>query len=1122
VTFLIRLLVNVTQILKLSRDRETKLRTRLLWRRNKISEVRPIKVYSLARSSILVANSVLYWQSRMDLRSWVSDNTIRFLGAAHSQVVEYIIAVAQSAKSPDDLYVKLSGAGFPSEAKGFAENLFIKVPQLRRETTTTEKKAKQQESVAFLKQNSSYKLLLEPEEETSSELVLKEKKEKREKKSKTRRRENADDQWASDEEEKRARKRRREEYEETQRAKYEMELDEEEQEELKRQDEQERDEFAEKMKAKNKAEQERVRLASCRSANCDQMVEDRSSETRNRRKLGDDAAARAEAVPDLRKESRQQYLTKRQSQQIEILKQQVHDDQVLWNNERLTKREIRDIEKRREALQIALERQNIDDGFDAYAMPDEYFTRQGKIDKKRREEVLTKRYHEPKSERYVTDGDQWEQYQTKLATSQLATSKTVQADEYDYVFDDAQNVSFIMDSTMAGATSAERRKYELKLKEVEERAASIEAVRKALPVYAYRDELVQAIKDHQILIVVGETGSGKTTQIPQFLYEEDFAKDGKVIGCTQPRRVAAMSVAARVAEEMGKKLGSEVGYSIRFEDATTPGKTMIKYMTDGMLLRQILSEPGLDSYSVMMIDEAHERNLATDLLLGLLKDISRWRTDLKIIISSATLDAQKFSDFFDNAPIFMVPGRRYDVDVFYTESPESNYVTAVLSTVFQIHISQPPGDILVFLTGQEEIEACAENLTETCRKLGSHITEMIIAPIYANLPADQQAKIFEPTPPNARKVILSTNIAESSITVDQVAFVIDTGFVKENHFNPRTGIESLLVSPISKASAQQRAGRAGRTGKGSCFRLYTKWAYMSELQDSTTPEIQRTNLSNTVLTLKSLGINQLLNFPFLDAPHPETLMRALELLYALGALRDDGELTKLGRQMAEIPLDPKASKSIIAAGKLGCVEEVVSILSMLQEGPSLFYRPKQQAMEADARHAHFSRGGVGDHIALLNIWNEFVEAEFSYTWARENYLQIKSLNRVRDVRDQLVRLCERIEVDLSSSSDHVAIKKAITAGYFFNVGRLDRSGESYHVAKNGGQQLYIHPSSSMFNVKPPPRFILYNELVLTSKEYARNVMEIQPGWLTEAAPHYYDRSLFEKKAMPKGKGLSKF
>lgn len=1059
--------------------------------------------------------------AKMDLRPWVSDNTINFLGAGHSTIVDYIIAEAQSSKTPEILYNKLTKVGFPSQSDvgEFAKSLFARVPRHAEPNLASERKAQQRETTAFIKQNASYKLLLDPEEEPALLPAQHELKGKKDRKSKTRRRADGEDQWASDEEERRVQKRRRQEYEEEQRVKNEAQRSEEDEEEMKRQDERERDELNERLKEKDKSDQRKVRWGDLKHAD-KKVVEDRSSETRDRRILADDSEARTRALPSLRVESRQQYLGKRQLQQIELLKQQVQDDEVLWRNQRLTKKERREIDKRKEALRIALERQNIDDGFDGYTMPDEYFTKQGKIDQKRREEVLTKRYNEPKNEKYLTDGDQWEQYQTKLATSQLSKSKALLPDEYDYVFDDAQNVGFIMDSTMSGATSAERRQLEQKLAEAEQRAASIESARKSLPVYAFRDELIQAVNDHQILIIVGETGSGKTTQIPQFLHEAGYSKGGKVIGCTQPRRVAAMSVAARVAEEMGKKLGSEVGYTIRFEDATTPGKTVIKYMTDGMLLRMLLSEPGLDSYSVMMIDEAHERNLATDILLGLLKDISRWRTDLKILISSATLDAQKFSEFFDGAPIFRIPGRRYDVQLFYTESPESNYITAVLSTVFQIHISQPAGDVLVFLTGQEEIEACAENLTDTCRKLGNKIKEMIIAPIYANLPSDQQAKIFEPTPPNARKVILSTNIAESSITVDQVAFVIDTGFVKENHYNPRTGIESLLISPISKASADQRAGRAGRTGPGSCFRLYTKWAYMSELQESTTPEIQRTNLSNVVLTLKSLGINQLLEFPFLDAPHPDSLMRALELLYALGALRHDGELTKLGRQMAEIPLDPKASKSIIAAAKLGCVEEVISIVAMLQEGPSLFYRPKQQAMEADARHAHFSRGGVGDHIAMLNIWNEFVESGYSYLWARENYLQIKSLNRVRDVRDQLVRLCERIEVELSSSDDYTAIKKAITAGYFFNVGRLDRSGESYHVAKNGGQQLYIHPSSSMFNVKPPPRFILYNELVLTSKEYARNVMEIESGWLIEAAPHYYDKSAFEKKNMPKGKGLS--
>ena len=328
----------------------------------------------------------------MDIRAWVSDNTIKFLGAVDSTVVDYIIAEAQSAKSPDLLYNKLSGVGFPSGTSGkeFAENLFVKVPRQRKHALTTEKKAKQKETTAFIQQNSSYKLILEPEEETPVAPVRKEKKDKKEKKSKTRRRDDGDDQWESDEEDKRVRKRRREEYEEEQRAKYEATLNEEEQEDLKRQDERERDEFAEKMKEKDKASQQKVPFGS-RSSTYRQVVEDRSSEARNRRNLADDAEGRVEALKELRIESRQQYLVKRQAQQLELLKQQVHEDESMWSTQRLTKKEMEDIQQRKRALQIALERQNIDDGFDGYAMPDEYFTKQGKIDKKRREEVLTKR-----------------------------------------------------------------------------------------------------------------------------------------------------------------------------------------------------------------------------------------------------------------------------------------------------------------------------------------------------------------------------------------------------------------------------------------------------------------------------------------------------------------------------------------------------------------------------------------------------------------------------------------------------------------------------------------------------------------------------------------------------------
>lgn len=342
-------------------------------------------------------------------------------------------------------------------------------------------------------------------------------------------------------------------------------------------------------------------------------------------------------------------------------------------------------------------------------------------------------------------------------------------------------------------------------------------MRKSLPIYKYRDEFIEAVNQHQILIVTAETGSGKTTQIPQYLHEVGYSKLGK-IGCTQPRRLAAMSVAARVSQEMNVILGKEVGYSIRFNDCTS-NTTVIKYMTDGMLLREFLTEPDLASYSVMIIDEAHERSLHTDILLGLIKDIARFRDDLKVIISSATLDAEKFSKYFDDAPLFRIPGRRFDVDTLYTKQPEANYIdAAVLSSIYiyivllslaflfififivlQIHISQPlPGDILVFLTGQEEIESAVDNLKARTKGLGTKIKELIILPVYANLPQDQQAKIFEPAPEEGRKVILATNIAETSLTIDGIRYVIDTGFCKQNVYNPRTGVESLVVTPISQ------------------------------------------------------------------------------------------------------------------------------------------------------------------------------------------------------------------------------------------------------------------------------------------------------------------------------------
>jgi ATP-dependent RNA helicase DHX8/PRP22 len=375
--------------------------------------------------------------------------------------------------------------------------------------------------------------------------------------------------------------------------------------------------------------------------------------------------------------------------------------------------------------------------------------------------------------------------------------------------------------------------------------------RKSLPIYKLKTELVQAIVDNQVLVVIGETGSGKTTQMTQYLAEAGFTSKGK-IGCTQPRRVAAMSVAKRVAEEFGCRLGEEVGYAIRFEDCTGPD-TVIKYMTDGMLLRELLLDDTMAGYSVIMIDEAHERSINTDVLFGLLKGVVKRRPDLKLIVTSATLDAEKFSTYFFNCPIFTIPGRTFPVEIMYTKQPETDYLDAALITVMQIHLTEPEGDILVFLTGQEEIDTACQILYERMKGLGPNVPELIILPVYSALPSEMQTRIFDPAPPGTRKVVVATNIAEASLTIDGIYYVVDPGFSKQKVFNPKLGMDSLVISPISQASARQRAGRAGRTGPGKCYRLYTEAAYRNEMLPTSVPEIQRTNLGMTVLMLKAMG-----------------------------------------------------------------------------------------------------------------------------------------------------------------------------------------------------------------------------------------------------------------------------
>jgi len=670
--------------------------------------------------------------------------------------------------------------------------------------------------------------------------------------------------------------------------------------------------------------------------------------------------------------------------------------------------------------------------------------------------------------------------------------------------------------------------------------------RAQLPIYPYRKEIVDTIfnSSSRAVVIVGATGSGKSTQIPQYLLDVSALRSGKpIIGrnqcvaITQPRRVAATTVAKRVAEERMVKLGGEVGYAVRFEDMSEP-RTRIRFVTDGLLLREAMVSRNLKRYHVIVLDEAHERSLHTDILLGFLRGLLRRREDLRVVIMSATLNAKLFSDFFDSAPVLRVEGRQHPVRMMYACEPQPDYVDAVITAVLQIHIDEgrKNGDILAFLTGQEEIDSVAavlrKRIADALRDIpiAQRPLQLLVCPIYAAMPSSQQMRVFAPTPPQHRKVVLATNIAESSVTIPGIRFVIDTGFSKQRAYRAKTGIECLHVAPISQEQAWQRSGRAGREGPGTCYRLYTESGFETHLRPVALPEIQRCNLCTVVLQLKATGIDDVAAFDFIEPPRPAALLRALRQLLVLGALREeDGQLTSLGKQMAALPLAPEYAKLLIESRRpqFRCTSAALTLVAMLSVDSVLFF-PKENREEAAAAHQRFAVHD-SDHETLLNVFAAYNESRGSSDWCRKNFVNGRSLRlavRIRAQLDEILRSenakastvrCQEEEEVVDTTGEEtlrIRLRQCLAASCFLGSARIQpkvtHGARRTYKSLTTSQTVSIHPSSVLF--RKTPACVIYNELVLTARQYMRCVTSIPPEWLVEFAPHCFDKKTVRRTA----------
>jgi ATP-dependent helicase HrpA len=630
-----------------------------------------------------------------------------------------------------------------------------------------------------------------------------------------------------------------------------------------------------------------------------------------------------------------------------------------------------------------------------------------------------------------------------------------------------------------------------------------------LPVVEHREEILHALKSHQVIVVVSDTGSGKTTQLPKMVAEA-MGPDGGRIGCTQPRRIAAASVSKRVAEELRVPLGGYVGYQVRFEDKTTRD-TRIKFMTDGILLAETQGDPLLRQYEVLILDEAHERSLNIDFLLGYLKRLLVKRRDLKLVISSATLDAGSFAAFFEShghpAPVIQAPGRMFPVaEFFLPPMDDEDLPQHVARAVEWLGGVEPNGDTLVFLPGEREIRECADVLE------GRRFPGTEVLPLFARLGLADQQRVFNPG--NLRRLILATNVAETSLTIPRISCVIDSGVARVNRWSPGKGVQRLQIEPVSQASARQRKGRCGRVRDGVCLRLYDE-TDLEDRSEFTDPEIRRSSLAGVILRMKSLGLPEIDDFPFLDPPSPKAISEGYRTLREVDALDRDKNLTEYGHRMARLPVDPRLGRMLIEAEKEHCIAEMLPIIAALESNDPR-ERPAEKTREADAAHARW-KDGESDFIGILRMWNDVGRfREGRRGWKRNAlrkycagaFLNARRVIEWANVADELEELLDREWKKTwakdggrkdSSVFPYTAIHRCLLAGVPRQFGLWDRESKSYRSASGGF--FAVFPGSALFGLPKRWEWVVAMELVETSRLWARRVARIDPEWVEQVAPH---------------------